>query len=238
MRMSSPLNSANTGNSKRSHDVRLSRALACVGGLIVWAGLIVQFALLVRLNSTASHPWLAALWRYVGFFTILTDLCVAASFLHATAKPSSRRGLGDPRVELCIASAVAVVGLVYSVALRSAWNPQGWQKFADVALHDASPPLYILFYLSRAWMLRWRAAVLAIVFPLAYCLYALARGAADGWYPYYFLDAGALPPTTLARNIAVLTAVFVFAALALIGAARVIAARWSEGSTPAWAGRP
>jgi hypothetical protein len=41
----------------------------------------------------------------------------------------------------------ALVGIVYSLALRNVWALRGWQKIADVILHHALPLLYDLYWL-------------------------------------------------------------------------------------------
>jgi hypothetical protein len=40
---------------------------------------------------------------------------------------------------------IAIVGIVYSFALRHIWDPQGLQKIADMLLHDSLPVLYVAF---------------------------------------------------------------------------------------------
>ncbi|HYC94823.1 MAG TPA: Pr6Pr family membrane protein, partial [Sphingomicrobium sp.] len=78
---------------------------------------------------------------------------------------------------------------VYSILLRSLWNPTGWQKLANAALHDWTPILFaILWALSPHGELKWRDMKWALTPPALYLTYALGRGAIDGWYPYYFLN--------------------------------------------------
>ena len=105
--------------------------------------------------------------------------------------------------------AIVVVGLVYSIALRAIWHPTGWQAVADHALHDATPPLFFVAWLaSEHGALRWRDLWIALAAPSAYCIYALTRGAFDGWYAYWFLDPRSLSAMAMVSNIALLLAVF------------------------------
>ena len=68
---------------------------------------------------------MAAVWRFFGFFTILSNLAAACVMTHAALRPQARRGLGAPRAGLLVASAMAIVGIVYSIALRALWTRRG-----------------------------------------------------------------------------------------------------------------
>ena len=61
----------------------------------------------------------------------------------------------------------------------------------------------------------------ALVPPALYAAYAMARGAIDGWYAYWFLDPGQQSPTELAASVAIMLAGF-----ALIAAAAAAVDRW------------
>jgi hypothetical protein len=63
----------------------------------------------------------------------------------------------------------------------------------------------------------------AALSPLGYLAYAMARGAADGWYAYWFLDPSRLSPADMAVSIAALLAAFCLIAAALILADRLLA---------------
>lgn len=57
---------------------------------------------------------------------------------------------------------------------------------------------------------------------MAYCLYALVRGAFEGRYPYFFLDIGQFGALRVAVNIAGLVAVFALTGLAIWTTARLL----------------
>ncbi|MBC2776370.1 Pr6Pr family membrane protein [Parasphingopyxis marina] len=202
----------------------LARSTAFVTALLIWAALGIQLAILIRQFADQDLGLAAAVWRFSGFFTILTNMAVAIVASAMALRPESR--LAGPRLRLAVAVSIALVGIVYSLALRSVWNPQGWQAVVDHALHDASPLLFLLAWaLFPHGRLGWRDAIWGIVFPLAYVCYAMARGAADGWYAYWFLDPAALPAGDFVRNIALLLAGFAAASLLLIAIDRIFAKR-------------
>ena len=131
----------------------------------------------------------------------------------------------------CVATAIVMVGLVYSMALRELWSPQGLQKVADVALHDLSPVIVFDFFLLRSGnALRLRDTVYVLLFPLAYFAYALARGALDGWYAYHFLDPTKLSVGRFALNTIAIFFAFCIASL-LLAAVANLCSRWA-GAEP------
>jgi hypothetical protein len=203
---------------------RTARIIAGMTGLITWTALALQLALLVGRLTGDGHSLGFALWRFVGYFTILINFLVAIVSSAMALWPGGR--LAGPRARLMTASAIALVGIVYSIALRHIWSPTGWQKVADHGLHDATPLLFL-----AAWLifphgsLRWRDALWAAAPPLAYGTYALSRGAADGWYAYYFLDPTQLPWPILLSNLGLLLVAFIAAGLLLVGADRLLARR-------------
>jgi len=185
----------------------IERSLAGLAAIIGWAGLILQYSLIAQTMGPAE-----AAWRFLAFFTILANMGTA---IVATAVAIRGGSAWDgPRVRYVAATSIALVGLVYSLWLRNSWNPQGLQKLADHALHDAVPLLFL-----GAWcaglheQLKWRDIVWALVPPALYCLYALARGASDGFYAYWFLNPATQGPAEMASSIAVL-----LVAVALIAA--------------------
>lgn len=177
---------------------KLERTLAGLAAAIGWAGLALQYWLIVRAMGPADGSW-----RFLAFFTILTNIGTA---MVATAVASGRHtGLAGAKAKFAAATSIALVGIVYSLWLRSTWDPQGLQKLADIALHDAVPVLFVGMWLAGLHeQLKWRDIAWALVPPLLYCVYALARGAADGFYAYWFLNPATQAPGEMAASIAML----------------------------------
>jgi len=174
--------------------------LAGLAAIIGWAGLALQFWLILQAMGFGE-----GLWRFIAFFTILANIGAATV---ATAVAVDSKGiLASPKAKYVAATSIALVGLVYSLWLRNSWDPQGLQKLADHALHDAVPVLFL-----GAWcaglheQLKWRDIFWALVPPVLYSLYALARGAVDGFYAYWFLNPATQTPAQIALSLAVLVA--------------------------------
>ena len=83
------------------------------------------------------------------------------------------------------------------------------QKLADAALHDWSPILFVILWaLMPHGELKWSELKWAMTPPALYLVYALGRGAIDGWYPYYFLNPTLQAAGELAVSILGTLAVF------------------------------
>ena len=188
----------------------LARVTAVAVALVAWAGLILQYWIL----ADALGPGLAS-WRFVGFFTILTNVGIA---LVATAAGLGKDGrLAGPRARLMGLTAIVTVGVVYSLLLRSLWNPARLQKVADMALHDVTPVLFAVLWMAMPHgELRWSDLKWALAPPALYLAYALARGAIDGWYAYWFLNPATQTIGELAISIIAVLALFSAIAAAAI----------------------
>ena len=219
---------ADTEAEAQADGVRASgavRGLAAVVAVVGWAALTLQLVLIVDKLGLGLGAW-----RFLGYFTILINLLAAvvatAVALGCSGRIASFRRLGGARARLMAATSIALVGLVYSIALRSIWNPEGLQKVADMALHDAMPLLFVLMWaLSPHGSLDRKDFAWALAPPTLYALYALGRGAIDGWYAYWFLDPGAQSGGELGLSIAVLVA-----AVGVIAAALIAIDRWKGRS--------
>lgn len=78
------------------------------------------------------------------------------------------------------------------------------------------PVFYVVYWLVHVpkASLRWTQPVAWLVYPLAYLMWTLLRGASVDWYPYPFVDARILPASRLALHIGLLTGAFaVFGAI-------------------------
>jgi hypothetical protein len=198
---------------------RTGRLAAALLAAIGWAALILQLVLIIGTVTAAGGTWPRAVLNFFSFFTILTNVLIAAlmtALAFGRALPASLPGAA--------ALYIAVVGIVYSLLLRAIWDPRGWQKVADMALHDVMPVLAVAFWLVFVpkGRLAWRDALPWLAYPLAYFAYAIVRGGVDGWYPYPFLDVGKLGYAAVFGNALVLTAAFLAGGLIVVALDRLL----------------
>lgn len=205
---------------------RLARPVAALGALIGLFGLVLQYILLYADMSANGASPLTVAWRYFVYFTLLTNTLVTLVMARAALNPSARDGLNAPRIELMAVTSILFVGIVYNLLLASHWDPQGWQKLADVIVHDIIPIVFLAFWAVRAHgALNWRDAAFAALWPLAYAVYGLIRGAFDGFYPYFFMDPTAATYGRIAVNLTGLVIAFLLGALLLVGVSRALGRR-------------
>jgi hypothetical protein len=198
--------------------------------------LLTWFALILRLYLTATASLAPGVSRaqlianYFSFFTILTNLLVAAGLSLSLVAPHSRWGEMFSRQVAVSGTAIyiAIVGVTYSFLLRDLWNPQGAEKVADVLLHDFVPLLFVAYWLVFVpkGSLRWKDALYWLPYPLIYFAYSLIRGAITGWYPYPFIDVNSLGYARVLTNAAMLVCGFLAVALLTVTGDRWIGKKY------------
>jgi hypothetical protein len=206
--------------------MQASRAVAAFGALIGLAGLVLQYILLHVDMTADGTSALDVAWRFFVYFTILTNTFVTLVMGRAALAPDARSGLNAPRVELMAVTSILFVCIVYNILLASRWDPQGWQKVADVIVHNVVPAVFALFWLLRPHeRLNWIDAAFAGLWPLGYAVYGLVRGELDGFYPYFFMNPTQASWLQIALNVGVLFVAFLIGAGILIALSRSLGRR-------------
>ena len=160
-----------------------ARISAGLIALLAWTGLIVQFAVLFRVNGSIG----TTVSTLLAYFTIITNLLVAALF---TAIVGGWRIVNATWALAGAALSILLVGVVYALLLSGLYQLTGGAAFSNVLMHQLTPmlvPLFWLIFVPKGG-LSFRDPLLWAVYPLVYFIYALVRGQISGFYPYPFLD--------------------------------------------------
>jgi hypothetical protein len=199
----------------------LSRAGAAVVALVACWGLAVQAVATFDIAGSVA----ASVWVLFGYFTIITNVLVALLF---TAIGAGWRA--PPRLVAGLALCIALVGVVYALLLHGL-ELAGSSPLANVLLHMATPALVPLFWLAyvRKGTLAWRDPLFWGIYPLAYFVYALARGAVSGRYAYPFMNVGALGGMRVGMNVVAIGAGFLLAGWAMVALDRWLGRRSPSG---------
>ena len=208
----------------------MGRALAGLISLIAVVSLMLQFWVFVQLTREQGGHFGHAIWVFLSFFTILTNAIIALGCLFWARRQWPRRWPSAETTFGGLAMSIALVGMVYHALLSRLWNPVGLHFVADQGLHTVVPLLFLLFwalYVPKSGLTP-RHALVWLLFPAVYLVYALARGGLDGWYPYPFLHVGQLGYVRVLVNALGLTACFYLAGLALV----LVAKRLPPGQAP------
>jgi hypothetical protein len=206
------------------------QVLALVRGL---SAAIVFFSIAYQAVTLAGGPGGFDPTRFFAFFTILSNLFGASLFLVlAVRRPEGRSGTLDV---LRGASVVYLtVTFIVVILLLSGDDLQVAVPWVDFAVHKFFPVVVVLDWLidPPAARLTARQAAAWLVYPIVWVTLTLIRGAADGWYPYPFLD----PANGGYGSVA-----FYFVAILvgfLVIAAAVMAVGNARRGRPAGSGRP
>jgi hypothetical protein len=196
------------------------RTAAGAIALITWVGLAVQFsASMAQLGSVPE-----TLWVMLRYFTILTNVLVAVVF---SGIALGKYAFGSPFVLGGATLAIVLVGVVYTLLLRGLLELNGGAKTADFILHDVAPvlvPLFWLFFAPKG-ALKGRDPLLWVIYPVAYIIYGLARGAIEHKYAYPFMDVAQIGLLKALINIVLIALSFLVVGIALVWLDRLLGRR-------------
>lgn len=179
------------------------RSLALLIAFIAFAGIGIH---VVEIWSITGSLW-TAVSVLGGYFTILTNLIIAIAFTLLAMRGPEAIGA---RSIAGIMISIALVGIVYGLLLQGLYVLTGGAAISNVLLHMVTPvlvPIYWFLYVPRG-RLQWRDPLVWALYPIAYLVYALVRGAAEGSFSYPFIDyvANGIPATVV--TVAVITVAF------------------------------
>ena len=169
------------------------------------------FLLVIPARVQAGGSLGGAILFYFSFFTILTNIGVVLVHVSQIRPDVSLGWFRRPEVRGMFAALIFLVMAVYHVILAKIWDPQGPLKVADIALHTVAPLIFIGWWVFFQPHRRLGLPMLPrmLVPPVIYNLYAMARGAITGEYPYPFLEANTLGYAVVGGNILALLVIVI-----------------------------
>jgi hypothetical protein len=195
-----------------------------LGGSRVLLGALALAAVAVQLVHGIDTPPFSAT-EFFSYFTIESNL-IAAGVLIVAGLHALRGGSRSDRLDAWRGAAtlyMAITGIVYSAML--AGQDSELLAWVDLVLHYAMPVALVVDWaidLPRR-PIPFRRAIAWLVFPAAFIVYTLARGAIADWYPYPFVDVAdrgypAVIVTTLILGAGMLAAIALLAWTTRLGA--------------------
>ena len=167
--------------------------------------------------------------RFFAFFTIQSNLIGVAALmwvLFARTRPRSRT------LELFRGAAAAYLTVTFFVVifLLSGVDVQLQLAWVDFVLHKLFPVIVVLDWIVDPPQVRLtlRAALTWLAYPLVWIGLTLARGAADGWHPYPFLDPANGGYGQVVVTIAAITAGFLLLTVGAVEVANRLASRTGQ----------
>jgi hypothetical protein len=205
----------------------LRRPCLVLLAVIALLAVLLQIALAIRTVTAEGQSPIIGVINTLSYFTILTNLIVAIVSTASALRGASSRSdtfLTRPSTMSAVAVYIFIVGVTYSLLLRNIWEPTGLNAVLDVALHDITPVLYVLFwfFFVPKGTLRWSQPAYWLIYPVLYILYCIVRGAITGKYPYYFVDLTLLGYPKALLNTALLLVGFWVISLVVIAIDRFV----------------
>jgi hypothetical protein len=178
----------------------MKKVIAFLIALATWYAVVAQYLLMLdaRVNDI-----LETTIRFFSYFTILTNILVAIYFTAVVIQGNSRhRLLSSPGALTAITAYITIVGLIYQIALRHLWQPEGQQWLVDELLHTVIPFAVIIFWYfnESSFPIRFQQIGVWLIYPLVYFIFILIRGGFSNFYPYPFVDVPALGLTRVLIN--------------------------------------
>jgi hypothetical protein len=101
----------------------MKKKLAAIFAIAGWFAIIAQYFLMIEnRQATISETTI----RFFSFFTILTNILAAVYFTSVIFTKNLETKLhGTPGFLTALTTYITIVGLVYQVALRHVWHPEG-----------------------------------------------------------------------------------------------------------------
>ena len=125
----------------------------------------------------------------LSYFTIWSNVVVAISATLLASRPGADTTTRRV-VRLDAILMITVTAIVYQLLLAPTIDVQGWSLLTDPWLHIVTPALTVLVWVvwgPRGWI-SGRLVPAALVVPLLWIVWMLARGAVIGSYPYDFAN--------------------------------------------------
>lgn len=164
------------------------RFMAACFALLSWLSLILQWTLMYdRLEPGIGR----AVARFFGYFTILSNTLVAASFTLWAVYPVviiTEPWLALLSTALCVY--IIIVAVIYHLLLRKEFPLTGLDRLANGMLHSWLPALYVISWsmrLPHGLVSYWQAGYY-LIFPVLYLGYIVWLGRKTGHYPYPFVN--------------------------------------------------
>lgn len=202
----------------------LARICAALFAVMGWFGIGAQITVTFGLVAEHGTSLWSGVWSFLGYFTVLTNIVVAATL---TMFAIGGRWRPSNSAMTAVTCYILIVGVVFVTLLQHLYDWHGLHLIADRTMHHVMPILTLVFWLAFVpkGTLAWRDVLAWLAFPFAYLIYAVLRGLFEGFYPYPFIDVSKIGWTQMALNSLGLIGVFLVVGLGAIAVDRAMGRR-------------
>lgn len=191
--------------------------------LTVAIGLCISFS--HGVNATYDFP--ERIVRFFSMFTTQCNLLFGIAYIIPLVAKRSKLGkfFYHSTVRTAVTGYMIIVFFAYHLLLAGAWAPEGLTQVAMILLHYVTPALAMLAWLldRPTEALPWKAASLALIFPVCYLGWTFLHGFLTNWYPYPFLQVAELGYAKVLTACAIILLGLSIVQYAMVGATKFLA---------------
>jgi len=160
---------------------------------VALGGLLVQLLVVADYTEGFFDSTAERVLNVFAFFTIQSNIIVGITCVLLAVNPD-RSSTVFRVFRLAGVDAITITGIVYHSVLAQLLDLESWALVADHALHTISPIMAVVGWLmfGPRGLISPRIVWLSAIFPVCWCIFTLVRGEMVGFYPYPFIDVGAL----------------------------------------------
>lgn len=204
----------------------LKTILELLTALTAAAGVVIIFITAGADDARKGMTWLETTGRLLSYFTIESNLMVAALFAGRLIFRKGRAAgfFQNAAVNGGITLYITITGVVYFFMLRGTFQSiSPLFGFGNELLHTWAPMLALIYWILyiRPQGLRPINALAWLAYPMMYLVYTLVRGALTQVYPYPFINVTALGYPRVLVTAFVMAAAFYLLGLVFVGLASI-----------------
>lgn len=200
-------------------------------------------------DDIAAFPWQPArALNVLVYFTIQSNLIVGVTALLLARRPRRAAPVGPgeslapgaggsppqgPRRTSLLFRVLRFDGIAMIVLTAVVYHallaplpphPHGWDAVDNVLLHTVVPLMAVAGWLvfGPRGLVSWKVVWLSLLYPIAWLVFTVVRGAAIGWYPYPFMDPREQGYASVSLTLAGIVAAFIGLAALLLVADRAL----------------
>ena len=201
----------------------MKKVILFVLAILGWVTLIVR--LYLRITESNFTP-LESTIQFFSYFTILTNLLVTVYCTIQLSRLFNGSKNNRPESLTALTVFILIVGIVYHVALKPIWNPEGLHMILSEIHHTVVPLGTALLWISdpNKNKLDLKRLLLWLIYPILYISFVLIRGNFSDFYPYPFLNVNELGLSSVIKNSLLLLGIMI---IMLVGF-YLIGSKWKK----------
>ncbi len=168
--------------------------------IIFAIGFIYQFLVIQERVGVDGMTWFQSIAKTLSYMTIWTNIILFITFILLTFNKINHF---KPSHSSALLTYIAIVCVVYHVALAHLWTPTGYLLVTDRIFHTYGPLLYLIYWLffTKKAPLDYTLSLKWVWYPTVYTIFFMTLGLTTHNYPYPIFNLDTLPFSIVFRNL-------------------------------------